>query len=191
MQSSSWRGCLPRVRAGVRVVMKCWADKKQSRHTRGRLAQAGPLGADLVQLRSTPQPTSRRQPGLEPYTLDQPPAPGGGGGDTAWGSAPPGLATDLAILRCWPGCPLLLGSLVTLVTVHTRSLSRPNWRWCAVRGARSGGGRAGLVPGHWCWAVPPWLHWPQYTGTPATLQQTCLAHGDTATCLSYIGNTGY
>ena len=110
MQSSSWRGCLPRVRAGVRVVMKCWADKKQSRHTRGRLAQAGPLGADLVQLRSTPQPTSRRQPGLEPYTLDQPPAPGlwGGGGDTARGSAPPGLATDLAILRCWPGCPLLL-----------------------------------------------------------------------------------
>ena len=50
-----------------------------------------------------------------------------------------------------------------------------------MRGARSGGGRAGLVPGHWCWAVPPWLHWPQYTGTPDTLQQTCLARGDTAT----------
>ena len=98
MQSSSWRGCLPRVRAGDRVVMKCWADKKQSRHTRGRLAQAGPLGADLVQLRSTPQPTSRRQPGLEPYTLDQPPAPGGGGGG---GTQPGGLHRPASLLT-WP-----------------------------------------------------------------------------------------
>ena len=136
MQSSSWRGCLPRVRAGVRVVMKCWADKKQSRHTRGRLAQAGLLGTDLVQLRSPPQPTSRRQPGLEPYTLDQPPAPGGEGGwgDTASVSAPPGLATDLAILHC-------AARLSSAAPAH-RSLCSPCTRAHCL-GPTGGGARCG------------------------------------------------